>query len=254
MQNHKERYKNLSDESKSKMLWSKGKTALDDPRIGKPFESIFCENSKCERAYIKRLILSKKYKEYKCAECGITSWRDKDLVLHLDHINGKNNDNRLENLRFLCPNCHSQTSTYCNNTQNRYSDEQVIEASIGAKSINEVMLKLGASTGRNYKRFKKLLPHLVQKKEKVVNPSKEKFEFNTSEKSKEWVEKISFSNRKVKDRPTKEELQRLIEELSIEKIGKKYNVSGNAVRKWCKSYEIVTKPVGYWAKIYNQTT
>jgi 5-methylcytosine-specific restriction endonuclease McrA len=36
------------------------------------------------------------------------------LVLHIDHINGINNDNRLSNLRLLCPNCHSQTATYCN--------------------------------------------------------------------------------------------------------------------------------------------
>lgn len=50
---------------------------------------------------------------YKCSWCNISEWRGKDLVLHLDHINGNNRDNRLENLRFLCPNCHSQTPTYC---------------------------------------------------------------------------------------------------------------------------------------------
>ena len=51
--------------------------------------------------------------DYICAECGLLpDWNGKELVLQLDHINGINNDNRLENLRFLCPNCHSQTSTY----------------------------------------------------------------------------------------------------------------------------------------------
>ena len=51
--------------------------------------------------------------EYKCQECGLKdSWNNKMLVLHLDHINGISNDHRLENLRFLCPNCHSQTDTY----------------------------------------------------------------------------------------------------------------------------------------------
>ena len=43
-----------------------------------------------------------------CAECGITDWCDKYISLHLDHINGIPNDNRIENLRILCPNCHSQ--------------------------------------------------------------------------------------------------------------------------------------------------
>lgn len=40
-------------------------------------------------------------------------WCDEPIVLHLDHINGVRNDNRKTNLRFLCPNCHSQTKTYC---------------------------------------------------------------------------------------------------------------------------------------------
>lgn len=50
--------------------------------------------------------------EYKCAKCGISEWQGQPLSLHLDHKNGKNNDHRIENLRFLCPNCHSQTDTY----------------------------------------------------------------------------------------------------------------------------------------------
>jgi len=64
------------------------------------------------RASIRKIIIKENLIEYKCSECSIQAWNNKPLSLHLDHINGMNNDNRLENLRFLCPNCHSQTETY----------------------------------------------------------------------------------------------------------------------------------------------
>ena len=64
------------------------------------------------RASIRRVILKENLIEYKCSECNVKTWNGKILSLHLDHINGINSDNRLENLRFLCPNCHSQTETY----------------------------------------------------------------------------------------------------------------------------------------------
>lgn len=52
--------------------------------------------------------------EAKCYEegCGLTEWRGKPISLQLDHINGDNFDHRIENLRLLCPNCHSQTETF----------------------------------------------------------------------------------------------------------------------------------------------
>ena len=62
---------------------------------------------------LKQRLLKERIIENKCIECGITEWNGKIINMHLDHINGINNDHRLENLRMLCPNCHSQTDTYC---------------------------------------------------------------------------------------------------------------------------------------------
>lgn len=49
-----------------------------------------------------------------CQICKLSTWQDRPLGLHLDHINGNHIDNRIENLRILCPNCHSQTTTFSN--------------------------------------------------------------------------------------------------------------------------------------------
>jgi Zn finger protein HypA/HybF involved in hydrogenase expression len=231
---------NISTTHFTGQLWSKGKTALDDDRVGKSPDNIFIENSGCSRGYIKKLIIKSKLKEYKCDICNLTSWLDKSLILHLDHINGKNNDHRLENLRFLCPNCHSQTSTYCKNSQNRYTDSEILEASVNCSTIHEVMVKLAATSGANYKRFKKILPHLVNAAftPKIPKPPK----------NPNWRTDPKPHSRKVV-RPSKEELEKLIETTSMETLGKNFGVSGNAVKKWCKSYGIKTKPPGYWAKM-----
>jgi len=73
----------------------------------------FVKNSESSTAQIKRVIIKNKLMKYKCSGCGIKNkWKGKTLVLRLDHKNGVRNDNRLKNLRFLCPNCDSQTDTY----------------------------------------------------------------------------------------------------------------------------------------------
>lgn len=77
-------------------------------------EEILVKNSPyTNMTRLKEKVLKNNLLDYKCAECGISTWKDKPLVLQLDHINGDNRDNRIENLRLLCPNCHSQTETYC---------------------------------------------------------------------------------------------------------------------------------------------
>jgi 5-methylcytosine-specific restriction endonuclease McrA len=64
------------------------------------------------RASVRRLILKNNLIEYKCFFCGIDEWNNKKISLHLDHIDGNRHNHVLHNLRWLCPNCHSQTETY----------------------------------------------------------------------------------------------------------------------------------------------
>ena len=54
----------------------------------------------------------KKTTEYKCSCCGISDWNDKPITLQIDHIDGDNSNNVIKNLRYLCPNCHTQTDTW----------------------------------------------------------------------------------------------------------------------------------------------
>lgn len=84
-------------------------------RITKTYtdEECFSLNSNIGRSHVKKRILENRLIEYRCISCGlIGEWNGKPISLQLEHINGINDDNRLENLAFICPNCHSQTDTY----------------------------------------------------------------------------------------------------------------------------------------------
>lgn len=97
---------------------------------------MFCENSSASRHIIKKHLLRTKLIEYKCASCGNGGeWNGKGLSLQLDHINGINNDNRLENLRFLCPNCHSQTETFSGKHKSLSSKTNNLKNSKNEKNI-----------------------------------------------------------------------------------------------------------------------
>ena len=62
---------------------------------------------------LKKRLIKEGIKENKCDICGITEWNGKLISMQLDHINGDSHNHKLENLRMICPNCHSQTETYC---------------------------------------------------------------------------------------------------------------------------------------------
>ena len=64
------------------------------------------------RSSVRKFVIDNNLIKYNCSECEIFEWNKKSLCLQLDHIDGNVHNNDLSNLRFLCPNCHSQTSTW----------------------------------------------------------------------------------------------------------------------------------------------
>jgi hypothetical protein len=98
----------LSKSEHTKMMYKVGlldkKNSLD----------LFVENCKFGRSTIKKRIIDENLIDYKCCMCDNNGeWMGNKVSLILDHINGINNDNRLENLRFLCPNCNATLKTHC---------------------------------------------------------------------------------------------------------------------------------------------
>lgn len=78
-----------------------------------PDDMVYCENSTYTNRHSIKKRLRKIWDDWSCASCGIgEEWNGKPLTLQLEHKNGVWNDNRLENLELLCPNCHSQTDTF----------------------------------------------------------------------------------------------------------------------------------------------
>ena len=109
----------LSTKHFTGMLWSKGQKLPFRPVID--LKDILKENSDYQSFKLKKRLFLVKLKEPKCEICGWAQISvDGRLPLELDHMNGNRHDNRLENLRILCPNCHSLQTTHRGRNTNRY--------------------------------------------------------------------------------------------------------------------------------------
>lgn len=103
-----------------------------------PLSEILIENSLYSSSlHLKNRLFRENLLPNKCSNCGIDQWDGKSISLHLDHINGINNDNRLDNLRILCPNCHSQTDTYCVKNRKKCAPKTIYNCITCNKELSE---------------------------------------------------------------------------------------------------------------------
>ena len=158
-------------------------------------EDIFKEDSLVNQSSLRKRYL-KKFPPIKCSICGQEPfWNGKPLTLILDHINGKNHDNRFDNLRWVCPNCNIQLPT----------------------------------TNKKKKAFGQKYNFCIDCGKKITSKS-----LRCAECAQKYRKDIAQESKPI----TREELKTLIRENTFVDIGKQFRVSDNAIRKWCKIFNL----------------
>lgn len=136
--------------------------------------------------------------EEKCSSCDLGNvHNEKPLILQLEHIDGDHHNNDPSNLTLLCPNCHSQTDTWCGRNVDKPKKEVVQNKCECGANILQVSTRCPSCAARDSNR----------------------------------------ANRKVKDRPSLETLNEMKKTMTMVAIGKHFGVSDNSIRKWIKQYE-----------------
>lgn len=166
-----------------------------------PLEEVLVENSTYHRGKLKARLYSEGIKERACELCGQgEGWQGRTMSLILDHANGVATDNRIENLRTVCPNCAATLDTHCGRNLRRVRFCRACGDKFEPSHTEHVYCSRKCA-GRSPKRT------------------------------------LSRPLARRAERPPYEQLMREIEETNWSAVGRKYGVSDNAVRKWVRAYE-----------------
>lgn len=218
------------------------------PKIAKPLSEIMIENSNYQSYKLSKRLIKEGLKEHKCENCGRTEWEGYPIALELHHINGIHTDNRFENLQMLCPNCHAMTDNYRGkninlSAQKEISDvepckfkETLTDNADGNLEPSQNVILEGAETRHKEPKSKKT---------KVLKPKYCAYcgaELTGSARKNKYCSQECAHKANGSKRPDVFTLMADFKELkSFVQVGKKYGVSDNSVRKWCKLYGILDK-------------
>lgn len=190
------------------------------------------------REQLKRNLIS--IRGHKCERCGLSEWQDTQIPLQLHHIDGNSWNNELDNLQLLCPNCHALTDNYCKKNKkekSKITDEEIEYALSNSHSIREASMMLGLSDGVGTLFYNRCYKLIATKGIKLL-------EREPAHKCSVCGKKTARANICIdcyhknfeQKMPPRETLKNEIRNISFLALGKKYEVSDNTVREWCKKY------------------
>lgn len=183
-------------------------------------EILIIDSKYSNNTLIKKRLFENGIKEKKCEICGGDSWNGINIPLELHHINGNNTDHRIENLQILCRNCHGQTDNFTKG--------------------NSAITKLRKNEYSKYKGQKATALKII--KEKQVKCFCELCGAPIYINNRKYCSVECYRIKSKGCRPDVFELIEIFKKYkSFVKVAKYYNVSDNAVRKWCQFYGILNK-------------